>query len=136
MEALAPLAPAIAEGDILVDVRLIEIDELMAPIARAIQQRADLRDEGLALLGLGAAQQLARLLPGQVQPVQDATEGLATAAAGELRLHEAHQAPQCPTRPYLGSGKRWARRPVLRGADLLVQRGGNVRAKGGRPPLC
>ena len=37
MEALAALAPAVAEVDILVDMRLIEIDQMMVLIARAIQ---------------------------------------------------------------------------------------------------
>ena len=63
MEALAALAPAMAEVDILVDVRLIEIDQVMALIACAVQQRADLGHESLPLVRLGTAQQLAGLLP-------------------------------------------------------------------------
>src|SRR3954453_4395633 len=42
MEALATLAPAVAEIDILMDVRLIEIDQRMLLIPGAIQQRANL----------------------------------------------------------------------------------------------
>jgi hypothetical protein len=61
VEALAALAPA--EVDILVDMCLIEIDQVMALIACAVQQRADLGDEGLPLARLGTAQQLASLLP-------------------------------------------------------------------------
>jgi hypothetical protein len=63
MEARATLAPTVTEVDILVDMRLIEIDQVMAPITRAVQQPADLGDEGLALLRPGTAQQLAGLLP-------------------------------------------------------------------------
>jgi len=50
MEALAALAPAVAEVDVLVDVRLIEVDHVMALIARAVQQCADFGDESLPLL--------------------------------------------------------------------------------------
>src|SRR4051794_2422826 len=67
MEALAAFAPTVAEVDILVDVRLIEIDQVMALIARAIQQRADLGNKSLPLVGIGASEQLASFLPGQVQ---------------------------------------------------------------------
>jgi hypothetical protein len=63
MEALAALTPAITEVDILMDMRLIEIDQVMALIACAVQQRANLSDESLPLVRLGAAQQLAGLLP-------------------------------------------------------------------------
>ncbi len=135
MEALAALAPAVAEVDILVDVRLIEIDQVMVLITRTIQQGANLGDEGLPLLGLAAAEQLAGLLPRQVQPVQCLADGLAAAAAGELRPHEANQTPQCPTWLYIGSGDRWTGRLALCGTDLIAKRGGDVRAKGGRPPV-
>src|SRR3954453_9038430 len=64
-------------------VRLIEIDQVMALIARPIQQRADLGNESLAFLRLGAAEQLVRLLPRQLEPVQRAAEGFAAAAAAK-----------------------------------------------------
>src|SRR3954447_20135486 len=67
MEALAAFAPAVAEVDILMDMGLIEIDQVMALIARAIQQRADLGNKSLPLVGIGASEQLASFLPGQVQ---------------------------------------------------------------------
>jgi hypothetical protein len=79
------------------DMRLIEIDQVMASITRAIQQQADLGDEGLPLLRLGATEQLTGLLPRQVQSVQRPADGLAPAAAGELSPHEADQTPQRPT---------------------------------------
>src|SRR5947209_267764 len=117
------------------DVRLIEIDQVVALIARPIQQRADLGNESLALLRLGAAEQLVRLLPRQLEPVQRPADGLAAAATAELRLHEANQTPQRPTRLYLGSGDRRTGRLALCGANLFAKRGGDVRAKGGRPPV-
>ena len=117
------------------DMRLIEIDQMMALIARAIQQRADLGDESLPLLRLGAAEQLVGLLPRQLEPVQRAADGLAAAAAGELRLHEANQTPQRPAWLYLGSGDWRTGRLALRGANLLAKRGGDFGAKGGRPPV-
>src|SRR4051794_21917486 len=62
------------------DVRLIEIDHVMALIARTIQQRADLSNESLALLRLSPTEQLVRLLPRQLEPVQRPADGLAAAA--------------------------------------------------------
>src|SRR3954447_17348366 len=112
------------------DVRLIEIDHVMALIARAIQQRADLGDEGLALLRISPTEQLAGLLPRQLEPVQRAADGLAAAAAAELRLHEASQTPQRPAWLYRGSGNRRTGRLVWRGADLLAKRGGDLGTKG------
>ena len=135
MEALAALAPAIAEVDILMDMRLIEINEVMALIACAVQQGANPGDKGVPLRRAGAAQQLAGLLPGQVQPVQGPADGLAATAVGELRLHEIDQTPQRPTWLYFGSGDRRTGCLVVRGADLLAKCGGDIRAKGGRPPV-
>ena len=115
--------------------RLIEIDQVMALVARAVQQRADLSNKSLPLLGLGAAEPLAGFLPGQLEPVQHAADGLAADAAAELRLHKADQAPQRPARLYRGSGDRRTGRLALCGANLLAKRGGNIGTKGRRPPL-
>ena len=131
MEALAALAPAIAEVNILMDMRLIEVDQVMALIARAVQQGTDPGDESLPLLRLGATEQLVGLLPRQLELVQRAADGLAAEAAAELRLHEANQTPQRPAWLYLGSGDWRTGRLALRGAKLLAKRGGNIRAKGG-----
>src|SRR3954451_12755490 len=113
------------------DVRLIEIDHVMALIARTIQQRADLGNESLPLLRISPTEQRVGLLPRQLEPVQRAADGLAAAAAAKLRLHEASQTPQRPAWLYIGSGNRRTGRLTLRGADLLAKRGGDVRAKGG-----
>src|SRR4051794_13357116 len=113
------------------DMRLIEIDQVMALIARPIQQRADLGDESLPLLRLGATEQLVRLLPRQLEPVQRPADGLAAEATAELRLHEANQTPQRPAWLYLGPSDRRTGGLALCGANLLAKRGGDVRAKGG-----
>src|SRR5512142_1586519 len=105
------------------DMRLIEIDQVMALIACPIQQRADLVDESLALLRLGATEQLVGLLPRPLEPVQRPADGLAAAAAAELRLHKASQTPQRPAWLYLGSGDWRTGRLVLCGANLLAKCG-------------
>ena len=135
MAALGALAPAVAELDILVDVRLIEIDQVMALVACAVQQWADLGDEGLPLVRIGATEQFAGLLPRQLEPVQRPANSLAAAAAAKLLLHKANETPQRPTRLYLRSGDGRAGCPMLRGTDLLAKRGGDIRTKGGRPPV-
>jgi hypothetical protein len=117
------------------DVRLIEIDEMMALITRTVQQRADLGEESFPLLRVGEAEQLVRLFPRQLEPVQCPADGLAAEAAAKLRLYEVNQTPQRPPWLYLGSGDRRAGRLVLRGANLLAERGGDIGTKGGRPPL-
>src|SRR3954451_9482920 len=117
------------------DVRLIEIDHVMALIARTIQQRADLGNESLPLLRISPTEQLVGLLPRQLEPVQRAADGLAAAAAAKLRLHEASQTQQRPAWLYIGSGNRRTGLLTLLGADVLAKRGGDLGTKGGRPPL-
>ena len=79
--------------------------------------------------------QVVRFLPRQLEPVQRAADGLAAEAAAELRLHKANQTPQRPAWLYFGPSDRRAGCLMLRGTDLLAKRGGNIRAKGGRPPV-
>src|SRR5689334_22397327 len=132
------------------DVRLIEVDHVMALIARTIQQRADLGDKSLPFLRirprsglmpcqavsrLGAAEPLVRLLPRQLEPVQRAANGLAAEAAAKLRLHKANQTPQRPAWLYLSAGDGRTGRLAFCGANLLAKCGGDIGAKGGRPPL-
>src|SRR5689334_11340613 len=112
------------------DMRVIEIDQVVALIARAIQQGADPGDESLPLLRVREAEPLVGLLPRQLEPVQRAADGLAAEAAAELLSHEANQAPQRPAWRYLGSGGRTGRL-AFRGANLLAKRGGDIRTKGG-----
>src|SRR5947209_8594866 len=102
--------------------RFVEIDHMMALIARPIQQCADLSNESFPLLRVGAAKQLVGLLPGQLEPVQRTADGLAAVAAVELCLHEANQTAQRPAWLYLGSGDRRTGRLTFRGANLLAKR--------------
>ena len=74
-------------------------------------------------------------LPRQLEPVQRTADGLAAAAAGELRLHKASQTPQRPAWLYIGSGDRRAGCLALRGTDLFAKCGSNIGAKGVRPPV-
>jgi len=63
MKRTEPLAPAITEVNVLADMRFIEINQLMAFIARALQKWADPCDENLALFRLGTTQQFAGFRP-------------------------------------------------------------------------
>src|SRR3954470_3402181 len=131
MEALATLAPAVAEIDILMDVRLIEIDQRMLLIPGAIQQRANLPNESLPPLGIGTPEQLPGFLPRQIQPPQRRADGFATAPATEPLSHKCHQALERQTRRRIGPGDRWFGRFLLSRADLFTQRGLDSPAKAG-----
>ena len=117
------------------DMRLIEVDHVMALIARTVQQRADLGDESLPFLWVSATEQLVGFLPRQLEPVQRAADGFAAEAAAELLPHEANQTPQRPAWLYISPLNRRTARLAVRGANLLAQRGGDIGAKGGRPPV-
>src|SRR4051794_29937807 len=103
----------------------------MALIARSVQQRANLGNESLPLLRISPTEQRVGLLPRQLEPVQRPADGLAAAAAAELRLHEANQTPQRPARLYLRPSDWWTGGLALCSTNLLAKRGGDVRAKGG-----
>ncbi len=135
MEALAALAPTVAEIDILVDVGLVEVHQMVPIPLGAVQQGADLFDEGVPPLGIGAAQQLLGLLPRQAQPVQGSADGFTAAQAAEPRLHEANQPLQRPAGFRVGAGHGRRGCFLLGCADLCAERGCDVRAKGGRPPV-
>jgi hypothetical protein len=124
-----------AEIDILVDVGLVPIDQLMPVTPGAVQQGAELFDKGVSPCGMGAAEQLLGLLPRQAQPTQGRADGFTAAQAAETRLHEADQPLQRPAWFRVDAGDRWAGRFLLGRADLCAERGCDVRAKGGRPPL-
>src|SRR5690349_15426575 len=117
------------------DMRLIEVNHVMALIARTIQQRANLGDESLPFLRLGAAEQLVGLLPRQLEPVQRTADGFAAEAAAKLLPHEANQTSQRPAWLYLCPNDRRPGGLAFCSANLLAKCGGNIRAKGGRPPV-
>ena len=60
------------------------------------QQILHLLDKGLSALRVGPAEQLAGLLPRQLQAVQGAADRLAAAAATKPLLPPADQTPQGP----------------------------------------
>src|SRR5919206_1330419 len=134
-EALAAPRPAIAKTGILVNVRLIEVDQPISVLLGTGQQILHLRDEGLSPLRVGPAEQLAGLLPRQLQPVQGAADRLAAAGATERLPHPADQASQGPAWRRVGPGERRRRRGVLGGADDRAEAGLDLGAKGGRPPV-
>src|SRR4051812_23380684 len=65
-EPLAALAPAVAEIAILMDVRLIQIDQQMLVALGAVQHALELLDKRLSPLRIGPAEQLLGLLPRQL----------------------------------------------------------------------
>ena len=117
------------------DVRLIEVDQPMSVLLGTGQQILRPRDERFPPLRVSPAEQLAGLLPRQLQPVQGAADRLAAAGPVERLLHPADQAPQGPARRRVGPGERRRRRGVLGGADDLAEAGLDLGAKGGRPPV-
>src|SRR3982750_1371522 len=133
-EALAARRPAIAEIGILMDVRLIEVDQQMPVLLGIGQQILHLRDEGLSPLRGGPAEQLAGLLPRQLQAVQGAADRLAAAAAAKRRLYPADQTPQGPAWRRVSPGERRRRRGVLGSAGNLAEPGLARGAKRGRRP--
>jgi|1186.fasta_scaffold202996_2 hypothetical protein len=135
VEAVAALAPTIAEIDILVDMRFIEIDQRMAFITGAIEQRADLSDEAFAPLGISAPKQLLGLLPREVQPPQGAADGLTAVAAAEPLPYERDQTLECRARFRIGSGYGWCGCGLPGGTDFVAKRSLDLRAKGGRPAV-
>ena len=135
MEALTALAPAMAEVDVLVDVRLVQVDQVAPVPLGGGQQGPHPVHEHFALLAASAAQQLAGLFPRQAQPVQGGADGFAAAQATEAIPHKPDQALQRPSRRRVSPGYGWAARPLLRGADFLAKGCVDARAKGGRPPV-
>ena len=69
-EPLAALAPATAEVDILLAVRPVQTDQLLPIALDAVQQGADLFDEGCPLSDVGAVEELLGILSRQAQSAQ------------------------------------------------------------------
>ena len=129
-EALAARRPAIAEAGILVDVRLIKVDQQMPVVLGALQQILRLREERLPPLRIGSAEQLAGLLPRQLQPVQGTADRLTAAATTKLSATQ----PTKRRKVQRGAGSAPAsgrRRGLLGGADDLAEPGLDLGQKGG-----
>src|SRR4051812_22690531 len=82
-EPLAALAPAVAEIAILMDVRLIQIDQQMLVALGAVQHALELLDKRLSPLRIGPAEQLLGLRPRQLAAVQGRADRLAAAPHAE-----------------------------------------------------
>ena len=144
-EAPAAFRPAMAKPGLLMDVRLVQVDQQMPVVLGIHQQLPELGDKSLPPLRVGPAEQLLGLLPRQPQAMQGGAERLTAAGATELRLHPADQAPQGPAwrrvgstasdAARLGPGYGRGRRGALGGADRRAKRGRDLGAKGGRPPV-
>ena len=117
------------------DVCFIEVDQVMTIPRRAVQQRVQVFDEGRSSGRIGTPEQLLGFLPRQLQPMQNRPDGFAPAAAGEARLYQPDQTAERPAWLGLSANYGWTGRLSLRGTDLLIEDGGNLWAKGGRPPL-
>ena len=135
MKPLAKLSPAVTEFDILVDMRLVEIDQQVPVALGALQQALKLRHKGAPPRRIGPAEQLLRLLPRQLQALQSGADRLATTDDAEALTHPADQALERPARRRIGARYRRRCRRALGGADGLAEPGFEARTKGGRPPV-
>lgn len=135
MEPLATLAPAIAEIDILVDMGLVEVNQLVVVALGGVQKWMQVCEERFPPRGIGTAEQLLGFLPRQLEPVQGGADALAATAPAKPVPHEPRQAPQGPAWLRISPGYGWAGGLLLRGADGLTKGRGDLRAKGGRPPV-
>ena len=133
-EALAACCPAIAEIDILMDVRFVEIDEKMPIALCAREQILNPLDEGLPPRRIGPAEQLLRFLPREIQAMQSGADRLATTDDAEALAHPADQALERPAWRRIGADYGRRCRRALGGADRLAEFGGAARAKKGRRP--
>ena len=102
MKPLAPLAPAIAEVNILMDVRFVEIDQEMPIALRPREQILNPLDEGLPPDRIGSAKQLLGLLPREIQAVQGRPDRLTATDEAEPLACPADQALECPARRRIG----------------------------------
>ena len=130
----AALRPAVAEIRVLVDVRLVDVDQQMPIVLGAGQQALERLDKGLPLLRIGPSQQLLGFLPGQLAAMESRADRLAAAQKPEPLAHPADQAAQRPARGWVGPFYGWRGGRALGGADHLAEFGFALRAKKGRRP--
>src|SRR3712207_2408704 len=91
-------APAVAEIDVLMDVRLVKVDQQMPIALSAGQQTRKLPHKGLPSLRISAAKQLPGLLPGELEPEQGRADRLAAQGPAEALPHVGDQTPEGPAR--------------------------------------
>jgi hypothetical protein len=76
---------------ILMNMRLIQINQKMPPIRGIFQQALDLGDEGRSAFRIRTSQQLLGFLPGKLQPLQCPAERFTSTAPAELLLDPVRQ---------------------------------------------
>jgi hypothetical protein len=91
MEALAALRPAVPQIGILMNMRLVQVNQQMTVARGAVQHRLQALQQGLPL---GRVEQLPGLLPGQFQPMQRGADGLPAHPPTNPLLDPLHQPPQ------------------------------------------
>ena len=135
MEACAARAPAVAEIDVLMDVRLVKVDQQMPIALGTLQQALKLRHKGVPPLRISPSKELPGFLPRQLEAVQGRTDGLAATQATKALPHVGDQAPQGPARGRVGACYGHSGGAALCLAHRLVEAGLDPGAKGGRPPV-
>src|SRR5215210_2817226 len=131
----AALGPAGAEIRVLVDVRLIDVDQQMLIALCSREQVPNALKKGLPPLRVGSAQKLLGLLPRQLEAVQGSADCLAAAEAAKALAHKQHQPLEGPPRCRVGPLSGWGGGRALGGADRVSKRRRDLCAKGGRPPV-
>ena len=111
------------------DVRFVEIDQKMPIALRAREQIRNAFNEGLSPRRIGAAKQLLRLLPREVQAVQGHPNRLATTDNAEPLADPVDQALERPARRWIGPHYRRRCCRALGGADRRAKFGLMARAK-------
>src|ERR671927_1421563 len=135
MKARAARAPAVAEIGVLMDVRLIKIDQHM-PVALSVgQQTRKPLYKSPPSLRISAAKQLPGLLPGKLEPVQGRADRLAAQGPAEALPHIGDQTPEGPARDRISPCYGRSRCLALGLAHRSAEAGLDPGAKGGRPPV-
>src|SRR5579872_2203764 len=103
IQRLAAATPSRGQVRVQMDVGLIDVDQQEPAVVGLDQQAAQVLHKLLTLGARSQGQQLAGLLPGKPQAEQEATQGLAGAAAAKPLLDKILQASQGPADPAGGA---------------------------------
>ena len=119
----AALGPAVAEVGVLVDVRLVQVDQEVPVVPGVGQHVPELLNDRLPPRRVGAAEQLLGLLPAQARAAQGGTDRLAAAGPAEPLAHPGDQPLEGPAwrRPGTGCGRGGG--GALGGANDLAEAG-------------
>ena len=117
------------------NVCLVEVDQPISIVLGTGQQILHLREERRPPLRIGPAEQLAGLLPRQLQAVQGGADGLSAAQAPEALPHMSDQAPEGPARRRVSACYGRSGGGALGLAYRLAKADLDPSAKGGRAPV-